>query len=240
MSKVIKSCYVKKIETGAKTYENEFNEVTAAQLYDETKAMLEELVCEAQKKANQIISEAEQEAAKIKACGKIESEKIKEQAYQVGEQAGYQKGLADGKEKIDFLIDEISQLLNTLRSFKTDYLREKTEEVIDLIFLIVEKVLGPFVKIKPEIMGGLIKNVLYQVGKTEKLVIRVNPSHLAYLNNISIEKFSVDEISFRGDASLQPGDCVLETEHGIVEAILNEQLVQLKKVLKEENIYVEL
>ncbi len=240
LSKIIKSSFVKQIEKQVEPDNIDFDETTALSLYEETKLLLAELVNEAQQRAAHIIASSQKEAKEIKSHAKMESEKIRAEAFQQGKQSGYQAGLSAGQEEMEILLKDIEKMLVFLGNYQEVFLQKKANEVIDLVLLIVEKIIGTLVNSKPEIIAGIVKNVLQVAGESEKLIIKVNPQHLPYLNSIDTANLAPGKISFQGDTTIEPGGCLIETEQGFIDACLGERLSILEKVLKEENRHVEL
>ncbi|MDD2212093.1 MAG: FliH/SctL family protein [Clostridia bacterium] len=252
MSKVIKACFVKDGEK--KDFESknafavishrgsqgEFTKETAYTIYQETKMMIEELISEAEKKAKMIISEAEKKAKTIINKNQIEYEEVKKIAYEEGIKSGYQEGMGKAEKEIKNLAQETKVLAQNLGTFKGKYLRDNEEEIIDLILLISQKIINTVIELKPEIICSIVKNVLAEVGDAEKLMIKVNPVHLPYLDvyNEQFKEINMSKLRFEGDLEVEPGECILVTENGFIDVKIDEQLLLLKKALKEENNYV--
>lgn len=250
MSKVIKSCFIKKNKADINPFSllddygaghDAFPRETAYVVYEEAKILLQELVEESQQKAKKIIDDAEKKAKALKLAVATECEQIKENAYQEGFRQGSQRGRDSGAEEIKTLSLETKKLAQSLRQAQEKYLRDNEANIIDLVFAIAQKILGNVVELRPEMIKGLVKNVLEEVGKTEKLVIKVNPLHLPYLHTeeLSAGALGQDKLSFMGDPEVKMGGCVLKTEGGLIDAQLEEQLFLLKKELKEKSGYAE-
>lgn len=246
LSKVIKACFVKDKNVNSSELNNlhtkngVFTIETANDIYQETKTMIEELVAEAQKKANKIICDAEKQAKLLVTNSQSEYEKEKEKAYEDGIKLGYQEGMKKAEEDIKGLAEETKLLAKDLAVFKEKYLQDNMSEIIDLVIKISQKIIHTVVELKPEIIGSIVKNILMEVGNAEKIVIKVNPLHLPYLD-LSDQQFieiKNNKLCFEGDAEIEPGGCLVVTENGFVEAKIDEQLLLLKNALKEESNYV--
>lgn len=252
MSKVIKACFVKdrdlhKLESNKafasashRGKQGEFTEETGYEIYQETKLMLEELASEAQKKAEALISAAEEKADELMNKGQREYEQVQKNAYEEGLKLGYQEGMAKAEEEIKILAEETKLLAKNLVTFKEKYFQENEEGIIDLVLTISQKIITAVIELKPEIIGSIVKNVLEEVSDAEKITIKVNPLHLPYLDtdDASFKEVNTNKLSFAGDAEIEPGGCLIVTENGFVETKIDEQLLLLKKALREENNYV--
>ena len=241
MSKVIKACFVKNSETLNKTNnpneDNEFTKKTANEIYLETKKMVNDLLCEAQNQAETIIRTAEKKAGELIQEKQRECEISKKKAYEEGLNSGHQAGMEKAEEEIKKLGEEIVAFAQNMINNKEKFLQGNTEQITDLVLIICQKIINSVVALKPEIIAEIVKNVLTEVSETEKTVIKVNPIHLPYLNIYSELFKDVDssKISIEVDSELKPGDCILTSDSGVVEARIEDQLLLLQKTLKEES-----
>ena len=247
LSKVIKACFVKEKElpigsglSDGSDFQNSFSEETAIDIYQETKEMIEELVAEAQNKAKNIIVDAENKAEGLIKKGQEEYETVKLKAYEEGQSSGFAEGMEKAQGEIDALIEETKALAKSLAEFQGKYYRENAEKVIDLVVTISQKILKTTVLLKPEIISNIVENVLTEVGESEKIIIKVNPVHIPYLNNTDqiIKGVKTSKCSFESAPEVEPGGCIVITDNGYVEAQLDEQIFLLKKALKEESNHV--
>ena len=247
LSKVIKACFVKEKEAAiaiglnnGAVQQNKFTKESAIDIYQETKKMIEELVFEAQNKAENIISDAENKAESLINKGQAEYEDIKKKAYGEGLNSGHQEGIERAQGEINVLAEETKTLAKNLAGFQEKYYQENAEKIIDLVLTISQKVLKTAVVFKPEIISNIVENVLAEIGECEKIIIKVNPIHIPYLNSSDqcFDGVKMRRFSFESAPEVEPGGCIVVTENGFVEAQLDEQILLLKKALKEESNHV--
>jgi flagellar assembly protein FliH len=248
LSKVIKACFVKEKEAldlgqnNKLAHQDEFTKETAFDIFQETKKMIEELVAEAQNKAANILNTAENKAASLIEQGQTEYEIIKKKAYEEGLDSGYQEGIEKAREEINVLAEKTKTLAQSLADFQKKYYQENAEKIIDLVLVVSQKILNTAVVLKPEIISNIVENVLTEVGESEKIIIKVNPVHIPYLNSYDqgFKGVKMSKLSFESSSEVEPGGCIVVTENGFVEAQLDEQILLLKKALKEESNHVRL
>jgi len=193
-------------------------------IYSETKQMIEELMESAQQQSEQLLLQAKAQAQDILEKSQAEVEILKEQAYKTGFEQGYQDGYSRADEEVHKLQDQTKTLLETLLKDREEAFQRYEKEIVDLVILLTEKILGTAAETKPEIINHLVKKVLAEAGEAEKMTIKVNPIHVPYLG--SFEKIQIVE-----DSSLLPGECVVVSENGFIESRISEQLAILKQTM---------
>lgn len=214
--------------------EEPLTQETADSIYEETKSAIEELILAAQKRAESIISHAQEEARGYLENSQKEAEEIREAAYQKGYKLGYQKGIAIEKE-FQSIYQQVSSVLEKIKEQQALTLKNQEKDIIELVMLLTEKIIGTIVEVRPEIISNIIKNTLEEVKDTENVVLKVNPVHLPYLTPFN-ERFTEvysGNLLIIDDPNMEPGDCLVSTENGFIEAKINEQLALLRQGLLE-------
>jgi len=202
-------------------------EDSAAELYQETKALLEELLAEGQQKADQLILEAREQAAEHLERSRLESEAYKETAYQEGFERGYNEARDRFDEEMRSVRESFAALLTEFQLERKKRFAEQQKDIVELIFALMNKIVGIVVESAPEAMGVIIEDLLEQVKENEKVVVRVNPIHIPYLCGFG-DKFQIID-----DAEILPGNCQIITENGFIDSQIDEQLSLLKHALLE-------
>jgi flagellar assembly protein FliH len=200
----------------------------------------ERMETEARAQGEALIRNAQEEARAYLSQAQTEAEAFKETAFQ----EGYQEGCRIGKEetslqlaaKMEPDIQRFNALLHTMIEQQEFFLLSQDVPVLEMILAMAEKILGTAIALKPELIQTIIKNILSTLNETGRIVIKVNPVHIPYLNdhgaifdNIDPERLQIEE-----DPGIKPGGCHIVTEIGFMEADMDEQMEMLKKVLREE------
>ncbi|MHC5145267.1 MAG: FliH/SctL family protein, partial [Planctomycetota bacterium] len=79
----------------------------------------------------------------------------------------------------------------------------------------------------------IISQALQTVPASRQTAIRLNPNDLKTMREMSdSNQFTVPEgVHFAGDASVGPAECIIETDHGVIEYLIEEHLKQVAGVL---------
>ncbi len=169
--------------------------------------------------ANEIIQKAEDKANEIL----LEAQKI----YDEKKEEGYQDGILEGK------METAEKMLDTALA-AVDYLEGLEENIVSLVSTAARKVIGEIDD--KELIVRIVKNALLQVHSQQKVLIRVSPKDEEHVRN-SLEfmlKSAPGSLSFIDvavDPRMNKGDCILESELGILDASLETQLKIIEKTL---------
>lgn len=178
---------------------------------------------------------AREEAAKLISQARDEAKRIVDQARQLKEgmvgqveterKKGYDKGYQDG-------LAEVTELLAAATAQREKMLADAEPEVVQMVFQIVEKILGDAVK------QGAVVSVVKQALKEaigERIVVRVHPDDLEKVRASEsklMEKLQgIKSLTTLADESIESGGCAVDTEVGTIDAALSTQLAAIKKSL---------
>lgn len=249
MSKVIKACFVKQEfnaqasgspashKTGLikkSSQQEEFTRETSAEIYRETKEMVNELVSEAEQKAAAILADAQKQAERIIIEGQKGVEELRKKAYAEGAQQGYQESIEKAEQEMALYKQQTLELIGKLGEIKKNYLTDHLDELLDLVLMISQKILNTAIEFKPELIASVVKNVIEEIGDTDTVIIRVNPLHVPFLDTPEENLQEKRKITIEPDPRIKPGDCIVETDKGFIDAQIDEQLHYLKNILKDE------
>src|ERR1700752_3440059 len=163
-----------------------------------------DVVALAQDKAKQIIEEAEQ--------GR---NAIREQARQ--------EGIAQGLAEWNRIVARASQ--------KADELSKSWEEtMLRLSIRVAEKIVGEQLRLHPESIVEIVREVLKSIRPGKHLTIQVNPADAQYAR-ARIDRLKEALGTSSEIENVAPGGCVIESELGIIDARLETQLKCLEDAL---------
>lgn len=166
--------------------------------------------------AKDIIESAEQKATRI-----IEASKT---AYEQEKQKGYDEGMEASK------VDQADQMLKVV-SRTINYLAEVESAMAEILMSGVKKIIGEFDQ--EELAVNLVRHALQHVRNEKQVTIRIPPSQFkmvkSKLNDILAEYKGVGFIDLVADQRLSTGDCIMESEIGVVDASVDLQIAALQK-----------
>ncbi|MDR2441950.1 MAG: HrpE/YscL family type III secretion apparatus protein [Deltaproteobacteria bacterium] len=161
-------------------------------------------------------------SAKMEAM-KIESAKRAEEAYETRRNEGYQEGLATG-------LDEYTmKIMDTVIS-SVEYLEKLESDLAKIVEEAVRKIIGDLPP--DQVAAGLVRKALTTMRDDRRVLVKVSPQDEPAVRQALLgASGSTSFLDVRSDGRLQHGQCVLESDLGVVEASLETQLKNLSVAL---------
>lgn len=162
--------------------------------------------------AEGVLKAVKQDAEKYKTGVVSEAEKLKEQA----QREGFEEGFKQWVEHVAKLEAEIVKV------------RQDMERVVIPIALkAAKKIVGREIELSDNTVVDIVVNNLKAVSQHKKITIYVNKKDLEVLeaNKTRLKQVfeTLEALSIKEKADIQPGGCIIETEGGIINAQLENQ-----------------
>ena len=182
-----------------------------------------------------------------------QSVSIRKEAYERGRRLGLQQGLQDAEEQIRSRVEKLAdqlaveKLKSTLPAMQVaaDELvleREKwmadwEKIAVQLSLAVAEKMLRRKLNAEPEISTEMIRGVLELAAGTPHITLKLNPKDLELLGEHAEEVVrsmaSCGQATLVSDESISSGGCVIQTQHGVIDAEIENQLERIASELLE-------
>ena len=156
--------------------------------------------------------------------------------------AAYERGRRDGEEALqEQLLKQRAELLE-LQTGVLDSLRQAVPKVVHdcentVVTLAVEAAqrLVAGLPISPEMIEGSVREALAQVQETTEFSISLHPDDLALLQKLNspllATKSGTDQAQFHASTEVSRGGCLVQTRFGVIDALRETKVEQLKKAL---------
>jgi flagellar assembly protein FliH len=204
--------------------------------FDDLEARLGAHVEQVRAETRRMIEDAEKEADAVRLA-----------AQKMGFEAGRQAGLGIAQEEItrrvealaNRLVDErlstvlpaLKQASELLASERDRWLAEWETAAVRLSVAIAEKVVRHELAVRPEVGTSIVTGALELVSGAARIAIRMNPADLElfgeYIERASGALASCGEAKFVPDESVSRGGCVIESQHGTIDAQVETQLERI-------------
>ena len=182
--------------------------------------VLKREVYEASRDARDVVSLAQERAKQIIDQAEQERDAIREQARQEGNTQG---------------LAEWNRILVKTAQRSEELAKDWEESMLRLSVRVAEKIVGEQLRVHPETIVGIVREVLKNVRSGKHLSIQVNQAEAqqvsARVDRLRDALGSSSEIEIVASNSVPPGGCVIESELGIIDARLETQLKCLEDVL---------
>lgn len=175
---------------------------------------------EARSKVDEILQQAQMKAEEIRSKA--------EDYRQMGYEAGYQEGFEAGKAQLTETILELNRATE-------DKFKQFEPELVRLAVKIAEKIIGHQAAINPDLVVQIVGKALGSVRHQREIYLRVNAEDyetLAANKPVLLDRLSrAQDIDIRPDPNIPRGGCRIESEIGTVEASVDKQLAAIERVL---------
>ncbi|MBR4384311.1 MAG: flagellar assembly protein FliH [Selenomonadaceae bacterium] len=216
------------------------SEATQAEA-DEIKAQAEEIKRQAEElkaEAEQIIEDTKKEAEEL-------LERVHKEGYDAGYEEGKEDGIKDGREHIEEELADIVRQANekaqkTIRDAKeqtAEYFIRAEDEIVAVVMMAIEKILPQHFLDVPQTVLPLVREAIRHVRDQKEIKVHVDPDSydLVLMARSEFQSMLTDGtaiIEVVSDEALKPGDCVIETPNGGVDARLSTQLDLMKNAVQ--------
>lgn len=167
-----------------------------------------------------------------------EADSIRKSAFEESQEAGRRAGLSDADseiqkranalaeskaaEKLSTLLPAMKQAAEQLAQEQDRWLAEWETAAIRLSVSIAEKLLTHRLATQPDVATEMISEALQLVAGAPHIKLRLNPADLERLGehaeDVVTSLAACHKATFVPDKSIRCGGCVVETQHGVVDA----------------------
>jgi flagellar assembly protein FliH len=188
------------------------------------------------------ISELEDTAQRDKINSQVleQLKEVQEKAYQ----EGYELGLVEGTEKAfqeakGSLLERMKameSMLKRLEELKTRMLIDNESTIVRLLFLVAKKIAMRDLEQHREAVWEILQHVIGGIQEDEKVVVRISAEDLFFLESLQDKSGqrieTLQRVKFISDEAIKAGGCLIETDHGTVDATLEERMERTWQTLQ--------
>lgn len=195
----------------------------------------EELLLELAKEKEYAQQELNEWRTREEESFRLQLEEEKRRGYEEGYQLGIEDGTQHAKEQYQKYLQKAADILEQAYQEKTAIVKEADPFVIELTMEITKKVIQQELKTHPDTLLHIIKQTLSSVYETDSISIGVAPEDFSFVQKQREQLLAMNngqvEIKVFPDYSIQQGGCIIRTSSGSVDARIDVQLSEIKKVL---------
>ena len=209
----------------------------AEKFRDETFAEADKTLSDAHAEADKIVADTKREAEELLA-------KVQREGYDAGYKDGKEQGTKDATERIEQELADIVRQANdkaqkTIQDAKeqtSEYFIRAEDEIVKVVVMAIEKILPQHFLDVPQVILPVVREAIKHVRDQREVKIHVEPDSydLILMARSEFQSMLTDGtaiIEVISDEALKPGDCVIETPNGGVDARLSTQLDLMKKAV---------
>lgn len=232
------------------------NEEEEAEFDEESlKTMLAEIAAKEQRaiqklkdadvEAGILKQETQNECDKLMAAAKEEAEKIKTNAQKSGHDEGYKKGHEEGveagKKELEDVIKQANakaeQTIKLAKESTAEYFVRAEQDIANIVMMAIEKILPQHFLDVPQVVLPVVREAIKNIRDQKEVKIHVAPDNyeMVLMAKSEFQSMLTDGtavLEVQSDESLTPGDCVIETPNGGVDARLLTQIELMKNSIQ--------
>jgi flagellar assembly protein FliH len=191
-------------------------------IIERAKMQSEELIKAAEIQAQRIIEDAEAEAGeRLKA--------LEEEARQ----QGFDKGYEEAKNMYQHLLTEAEHIKEHAKLEYSKVMETIEKDAIDLIIDIARRVIGEEITLNKEHLVNIVGEALGKSSNRDNILVRVSAQDYDYVLENKDKLLSVaegiGELDIKKDVALKPGDCLIETSYGSIDAGVDTKLKNIEE-----------
>ena len=143
--------------------------------------------------------------------------------------------LAEAGANLVSAADALGEALREISRLREGTLRRSTEDMVRLVMVIAEQVIGAEIATRPEFVLETLKQAMHHALKTDEYQVRVHPDDLAVVTDnkplFMAAVSGLKNIRLETDPAITRGGCVVESQLGQVDATLDSRLDEIRRSL---------
>lgn len=221
----------------------------AEQHVADAQAEADKLIADAKAQAEQLVADAQAESEKLIADTQREAEELLKTTRKEGYDAGYADGTADGikdgtakieRDLADTVRQANAKAQKTIQDAKeqtSEYFIRAEDDVVKVVMRAIDKILPQHFIDVPQVILPVVREAIRHVRDQKEIKVHVEPDSydLVLMARGEFQSMLTDGtaiIEVISDEALKPGDCVIETPNGGVDARLSTQLDLMKSAIE--------
>ncbi|MCB0349345.1 MAG: hypothetical protein KDD37_10955 [Bdellovibrionales bacterium] len=175
---------------------------------------------------------------------KLALEKLKEieerayrEAYELGKTEGHAQGVKDAQLIIETKMKDLESITEYLSSLRPSLLEKNEAKIVELAYAFAEKIAHKEIERDPNYIVGLIKKLAAGIQEQLDTTVKISKEDFDYIESMN-QTFKRDiklgkNAKLEADDNLKKGDCVIETNYGVVDASLDARIQQLWEAVED-------
>ena len=198
----------------------------------------EDLLENARQECDLLIKEAGFEADRLLEQARLDAEKKAADLMEEAWQRGYAEGMEAANAQNESILAEAEQIRQSAAQEHESILQGLEAEMVELVLKIAHKAVAGELATNRDVILQLIGDALPNCSNKNGAVLKVSPADCDYLNDNNDKLITIaegaDGLEIKKDSSLKPGDCIIETPLGSVDAGVNTRLDKIEEAFREQ------
>ncbi len=198
----------------------------------------EEILEKARQKCDAIIKEAELEAERLLDEARLKAEKEAEAMAEEAWQRGYAEGMEAAAEQNRSILEEAKGIRESAAEEYDSILAGMEADIVELVIKAARKAVAGELATNRDVILQLVASAISECSNKNGAIVKASPTDSEYLEE-NREKLATmvegaDGLEIKPDSMLKPGDCIVETPLGSIDAGAGTRLDKMEEAIKEE------
>jgi flagellar assembly protein FliH len=192
-----------------------------------SRADIERLEREHAQQIAAIRREVEAERVRLHAAMADEQAEAMRAAAEAGFAQGVERGLAEGRFRLDAVADRLEALAAGLQACRSEVIEAAEETMVEIAFAAVCRIAGTQAASRAAVLHA-VREAAAHLNTGDSLCVFVHPDDLASLQEAAP---GFEQVAFAASPAVRAGGCLIEGPVGTLDARLDIQLAQLAAAL---------
>lgn len=221
--------------------ENRIGNSNTVKLLDEAREQAKAIIESAEERAQSLQSSAEEQ---VNHWWEENHKKLEDMSLEAREQGflqGFEQGLDEAKSQIQKeyheKIEQAEHLLRLAYEQKEAIISEAEPFLLELSTVIASQIIKQELESAPEKFIGLIQQHIHRVKEKESITVCVHPEDFEFIQSQRAHLAAIvngdTEIKVIPDHTVSSKGCIIRTAYGSVDARIDTQIEEIKKVILE-------
>jgi len=184
--------------------------------------------------AASIVDEARRRADDLVIRAGHEADSIRDRSQHEGYRAGYIAGAQDARSELADALALVQRAGAEGVAIRNDLLRRSEREMVEMVIAALRAILGDRAIEDAAVVGQTVRQALQRAAAQNVVRVRVHPEQVGLvIAEMTDAEGEPPPFEVFADGTVGVGGCVVDTEHGRVDARLGVQLDAIARLLRE-------
>ncbi len=160
------------------------------------------------------------------------------EAYNLGLLEGQEKAYLEEKARIEKELSHIQTLIYEIKNIKTKMMSDNEKQIVKLCFYLAKRLFMKEIDTQEEYIAVVIRRTLEMVQSDEEINIRISQADKVWIDSYKetlFKELNLDASTrIEEDQKISRGGVVIETNHGVIDASVEQRLQKLEQIISEE------
>lgn len=173
---------------------------------------------------------AEPDAAAVRAAS-ANAAAIERDAFAKGFAAGERAGLEAAGQRGEAMLTRLTETLEQLATLRNTMIHRTERQMVQLALAIAHRIIQREVSLDRDLVVAVARVALDRLGETARVTVRMNPDDFAVTARARAAQLAGSNVSIVADARIGRGGCRVESDLGVMDAGVEEQLREVARAL---------